>query len=99
MTTKHTPGPWSIGDRQANNNTLPIHADIHIEPIASILPRPFYADTQEANARLIAAAPEILSLLESLTFIAETVAHLRGLERDILPTTDKARELIARVKG
>lgn len=53
----------------------------------------------EAHARLIAEAPVMLALLESLTFTAETVAHMRGLEREILPTTDKACELIARVKG
>lgn len=50
-------------------------------------------------ARLTEVAPQLLAVFEGLTFIAETVAHMRGLERDILPTTDKARELIARVKG
>jgi len=42
---------------------------------------------------------DVLKMLEAVTFAAETAAHLRGLEREILPTTDKARELIARVKG
>ena len=32
--------------------------------------------------------------LEATTFIAEIVAHLQGLEREILPTTDAARELL-----
>lgn len=42
-------------------------------------------------AALLGAA----ELLKSLTFIAESVAHLQGFERDILPTTDAARGLLA----
>ena len=49
--------------------------------------------------RLVDIAPEFLAIVEGLTFTCETVAHMRGLEREILPMTDKARELIARVKG
>lgn len=39
---------------------------------------------------------ELLQVLKDLTFIAESVAHLRGLEAEILPTTEKARRIIAR---
>ena len=49
--------------------------------------------------RLTEVGAELLVIVEGLTMTCETVAHLRGLERDILPMTDKARELIARVKG
>lgn len=49
--------------------------------------------------RLADCGPELLAVFEHLTFTAETVAHLRGLEHELLPTTDKARELIAQVKG
>jgi hypothetical protein len=58
-----------------------------------------HTGTTEANARLIEAAPEMLEVLKKLAFVAESVAHLRGLERDILPITDRARELIAKVEG
>jgi len=96
MTTKHTPAPWIdngeglIVSNKGDVATIAAAYDLHND---------YTGTEQEANARLIAAAPELLELLEGLTFIAETVAHLRGLERDILPTTDKARKLIARVKG
>ena len=38
---------------------------------------------------------EVLKVLGEVTFIAETVAHLNGQERAIIPTTDRAREIIA----
>jgi hypothetical protein len=50
-------------------------------------------------ARLSECGPELLAIMEGLTFTCETVAHLQGKERLLLPMTDKARELIARVKG
>lgn len=37
---------------------------------------------------------EAIAHIKSLCFIAESAAHLRGLEREILPTTDAAREFI-----
>ena len=40
---------------------------------------------------------ELIISLQALAFIAETVAHLRGLEKEILPTTDFARKLIDKV--
>lgn len=57
MSAKHTPGPWKLGPNsidvrdghEDNIVTLPYH-----EHIAS--------ETQEANARLIAAAPELLEM-------------------------------------
>ena len=63
-------------------------AQIKIEPL-----------THAQSLRLVDCGPELLAIFEGLTLTAETVAHLRGLEREILPMTDKARELIARVKG
>lgn len=43
------------------------------------------------------AAPtldELLDTLGGLAFIVETVAHLQGKERELLPTADKARRMI-----
>lgn len=39
---------------------------------------------------------ELVEALEKLTFVAETVAHLRGLEREILPLTEAARATITK---
>lgn len=38
---------------------------------------------------------DVLKVLGEVTFIAETVAHLQGKESSILPTTDKARKILA----
>lgn len=56
---------------------------------------------EQANAEFVALAHrhmksllDAAELLKSLSFIAESVAHLRGLEREILPTTDAARSIL-----
>ena len=53
---------------------------------------------------LTAATPDLLNLinlinlLEKATFIIETVAHLQGKERDLLPLADASRTAIARAR-
>lgn len=37
---------------------------------------------------------EVMEVIRNLSFVAETVAHLKGMERTILPTTDKARAIL-----
>lgn len=72
MTDKHTPGPWRVsGCRMKNldehDNYLVEHGD---EGTGSPLIAEVYTDSNrlpvEANARLIAAAPELLKALETL---------------------------------
>lgn len=52
MKTKHTPGPWFTEGTQVFQGRY--------EPVAVCLYRDF--DVSEANARLIAAAPDLLSI-------------------------------------
>jgi hypothetical protein len=52
-----------------------------------------------AETRLANAAPELLAALRSMTFVVETVAHLRGLERELLGATDDARALMATLEA
>ena len=54
---KHTPGPWEVGD----------HRQIWAgdAPIAEIIPNPPMLEN-EANSRLIAAAPGMLEALKEL---------------------------------
>ncbi len=63
MTIKHTPGPWAYQE----------NADPHTHIVRSVQPRHFIcqlpkssAGISEANARLIAAAPDMLALLREL---------------------------------
>lgn len=90
MTTQHTPGPWNNkGGRICHSGSQ----DTEFK-IAEV-----FGDNYKANGDLIAAAPEILVILRELTFIAESIAHLHDLERDILLKTEAARAAIAKAEG
>lgn len=60
---------------------------------------PFIADL---NAALIMEGlpsyTDLLEVVKSLAFVAESVAHLRGMERELLPTCDLVREYLERVE-
>ena len=69
MSAKHTPGPW----RLYQGPLLYVEADNHVGPIAELRSRldygrmhPLVAETRDANARLIAAAPDLLEALKEL---------------------------------
>ena len=114
MTTKHTPGPW-IGAGPSFGDPLPRYTtEIITESedengeVRSIceLPVAHHDDENEANARLIAAAPELLSALAGMLAIvndSQSVAgyHLNGeLEPwDGFPEIERARAAIAKATG
>lgn len=79
MTTKHTPGPW-IGAGPSFGDPLPRYTtEIITESedengeVRSIceLPVAHHDDENEANAKLIAAAPELLEALKLMRHWAE----------------------------
>lgn len=87
-TTKHTPGPWTAqglaivaSDRSFVGRLYPWCAD------------PQDAECAKANARLIAAAPELLESIEQLL----VCMRLAGWEDD--PASIKARAATAKAKG
>lgn len=57
------------------------------------------------NPKLVAAAraadhaQELCELLAKMTFVVESVAHLQGKERELLPLTDRARILLDKIEG
>ena len=62
MTTKHTPGPWTV-----HSCEMRPHHEITAECGRRIATQNDYHDGQDkANARLIAAAPELLTALRAL---------------------------------
>ena len=83
----HTPGPWgySEGEIYRGNN-----------PIASVIPSFEFGETAEdkANARLIAAAPEMYEVLSELL---DTLEMSKGYGFD--EEYEKAREVLAKVDG
>lgn len=98
--TKHTPGPW-IGAGPSFGDPLPRYTtEIVTEwededdqrPMICTLPFRHYDHENEANARLIAAAPELLEALEALQ---PYVLHLP----DGAPIKETIRAAIAKAKG
>lgn len=106
MNTKHTPGPWIIA-------TLKGRTDPYAPVTFSIAHTGFAKAETEANARLIAAAPDLLALLNELQAAAGDVyaeceaageAHNKGGEeygtfKRMRETTDAAHAAIARATG
>lgn len=97
---KHTPGPWAADDLEdggvfvfekgGGNLTI---ADLNAD-------RSFGFEQIQANARLIAAAPELLAALET---ISESVNSKNHSTKNIYDTfaaiADTARAAIAAAKG
>lgn len=88
MTTKHTPGPWHLSAAKdciwhqdhGRICTPPNHAQVW---------------NWEPNARLIAAAPELLAALEAL--LDMDVAYQRGPR--VADAVEVARSALAKAKG
>lgn len=59
MNTKHTPGPWKMQPSQHDERHYAIHAASAMRWVAHVS-----VENNEANARLIAAAPELLEALQ-----------------------------------
>ena len=86
MSAKHTPGPWAFsrsdnfGDarfyvaQQDGAPYTPNYSDV-----ATLIAETVSGERvsiQEANARLIAAAPELLEALQEMVEIAESQGHI-----------------------
>ena len=92
--SKHTKGPWNICKQFPHQSFIEIeHGDKHTPGAASLVIarvtcRPTWQEEQEANARLISAAPELLDALEE---ICDTLGEC-GM-------TVKARAAISKATG
>ena len=84
METKHTPGPWNIVESNKIDEEAHIQTDLK-----SICRMWIQMDSQDmANARLIAAAPELLEALKAL--VADLKPYMGQGRMD-----DKIRNAIA----
>lgn len=91
MTTeyKHTPGPWHVGTKEAHHCVY----DARGWQIADASPLGKSDDTK-ANARLIAAAPDLLSALE------KTLSWLTSYPGEgALKAYEQAQAAIAKATG
>ncbi len=99
--TAHTPGPWHVQDGTYHPySPIPVigsHRDKQNVPatIASVATRNILSGEAEANAALIAAAPELLAALRDLT-----VPLSRGwIVSDMTLRLEAARAAIAKAEG
>ena len=73
--SKHTPGPWSVFYKQKYGEwhvAVPIaHGGIKL----ALFPNGIQTENQESDARLIAAAPELFSVLK---MVQEAAIDMRG---------------------
>jgi hypothetical protein len=92
--TKHTPGPWEFDDKHSSGFPL-------LCLYAADNRNPFHGsrsdDEQNANARLIAAAPELLEALRAITDQLERIGDTR-YDKDG-QYIDAARAAIAKATG
>lgn len=96
--TQHTPGPWSVetwpareGDEQKRPRLVILADGGYLTELEDTFDRETHA-AQEANARLIAAAPE---MLEALRLVMSDPSR-RGLLTD---TVEAIRTIIRKAQG
>ena len=84
---KGTPGSWFVGGNEGNK--LSVNADSYFVALVD------EGDSQEANARLIAAAPELLAALIKCADALEEVSYQAWCGEII----DEARAAINKATG
>jgi hypothetical protein len=94
----HTPGPWRISKDKSNKHIKIIDNDLYRE-LANTSGNWFDDDTEQSNARLIAAAPELLEALEMLVNYFVGIGLEDDEDGDPNPEIVKARSAIAKAKG
>lgn len=93
-----TPGPWYVDADYPCNVSTAEH-----RTIAETCDSYFTLEISRANARLIAAAPELVAALDELSAWAETILYRtdvgRELYEDIAPLMNRLPALLARIRG
>jgi hypothetical protein len=99
-----TPGPWFIGDTYCDDEghpEIPIHASNgrggECTPASVVLQFPTVEGMQEANARLIAAAPELYAALQMLE--AAYGDRTWGTVEAVARAMPAARAALAKARG
>lgn len=99
--TKHTPGPWRTGEGEFQDQ---VFAEILIPPTRDDWGKALICETggNEANARLIAAAPEMLEALREL-FKHCVMIHKHWGEgcnsKEASEAEAKCRAILAKIEG
>lgn len=103
--TTHTPGPWNFNPKHGDGRT--VNVNMRVIAVAGDLFMPSQLPEDQANARLIAEAPELLKQLR-LTFLrlreCANTFYGSGKAKDLqrafegwIQDTQPARELLERL--
>lgn len=100
------PGPWHIRNLRSEGHDIGFTDDLQIAtvpdpagfgiPIAMVSYHEKYQ--REANARLIAAAPDLLAALEAVTLAIEQLVNIRS-GSPVAYSVRKARSAINKARG
>lgn len=93
-TATHTPGPWFVDLRKVGSLWNVASKSNDIALAQQIIGDTLHQDVRSANARLIAAAPELLNELKSIVAWTEEF-HAEAMERQI----NNAKAAIAKAGG
>ena len=99
--SKHTPGPWVV----VGNLTKYVEARLvgslmqEVAACGPTLADEGYGQQQEANARLIAAAPDLLEALRGMFAMWRSVCRAQGWEPEHLAEAVRAQAAIAKATG
>lgn len=74
---EHTPGPWKAESVKSDRHTL-VYKRIMAGKEAVAFAGVYKEHSAEANARLIAAAPELLEVLKGAESVIRQGGHLNG---------------------
>jgi hypothetical protein len=90
--TTHTPGNWKVHTEGEKTGIL---TENNVEHLATC-----YGFRKEGNARLMAAAPELLEALKDAEFLLRKAGLMAGPMRDSFNrSASDAREAIAKAEG
>lgn len=96
--TTHTPGPWSVGPFQGIGRFKPKGRSLYIHHGESEVMIGRLIGVTDDDARLIAAAPDLLAALVAVNADFDAQAHGRKAP-DYLKHWNEARAAIARAEG
>lgn len=107
--SKHTPGPWIAGEFANIENELPNSLAVlparnavkgmRSAAICLVAPTEKMNSTDVANAELIAAAPELLSLVKKLGQIIDNIATQTSSIPAFLAILQECEAAIAKAEG
>lgn len=94
--SKHTPGPWKVVENGGRMVGVMKGRSWVVYKSGNDC---MMTDELEANANLIAAAPDLLEALELLLLTRTQERHLQGLKPGESPLHDRCHAAIAKAKG